>query len=354
MGNFDYESKAKEFVEKFNVLDADGNVKKQRVSILVHKNPDGDTLGSGLALSLWLQKSGHEVKILAPNRYPEVFASLPNSMNILIFNSPLFHDATLNYLNSSDSIICVDFGQKKRLDDAFAEAVFDLKKPFFTFDHHLDPVEIEGYVCSNTSAASTCEIVYELLKSLNPNCIDDEIAQCLYTGILTDTSRFMTANMTPRVHEIAAELLTYPSIVVDKMYKNLFGSFRYSRMKLLGHLLCHCMRTIKDYKVAYLFLSLEDSKRYKIFPGDTDGIVNYALSVKNVILGAMFKEKEDGVYISFRSIGEFSVNDFSAKHFNGGGHRNAAGGSSKLSLEKTIEKFENVIKEYEELKHVEQ
>jgi len=275
-------------------------------------------------------------------------------MNILIFNSPLFHDATLNYLNSSDSIICVDFGQKKRLDDAFAEAVFSLKKPFFTFDHHLDPVEIEGFICSNTKAASTCEIVYEILKSLDPNYLDDEIVQCIYTGIITDTSRFMTANMTPRVHEIAAEILTYPSIVVDRVYKNLFGCYRFSRMKLLGHILSRCMRTIKDYNVAYLYLSLEDSKRFKIFPGDTEGIVNYALSIKNVIFGAMFKEKEDGVYISFRSIGDFSVSDFSVKHFGGGGHKNAAGGSSKLSLEKTIEKFENIVKEYEELKHVEQ
>lgn len=347
MENFDYATKAREFVEKFETG-------KQQISIILHKNPDGDTLGAGLALSLWLQKKGHEVKVLAPNRYPEIFGNLPNSMNILIFNSPLFHDAALNFLNTSDSIICVDFGQKKRVDETFAEAIFSTKKPIFTFDHHLDPVEFDGFVCSNPVAASTCEIIYEILKSLDVENIDDEIAQCLYTGIVTDTSRFMTSNMTPRVHEIAAHLITYPSVVVDKFYKNLFGSFRYSRMKLVGHLLCHCMRTIKGYNVAYIFLSLEDANRYKIFPGDTDGVVNYALSIKNVIVAALFKEKEDGVYISFRSIGDFAINEFSAKYFGGGGHKNASGGSSKMSLQDTINKFEEAIKTYDELKYVEQ
>ena len=347
MENFDYESKAKEFVEKLGE-------KKQKVSIILHKNPDGDTLGAGLALSLWLQRQGHEVKVLAPNRYPEIFGNLPNSINISVFNSPLFHDVSLEFLNSSDSIICVDFGQRKRVDDAFAEAIFAAKKPMFTFDHHLDGIEFEGYGCSNPVAASTCEIIYEILKCLDPANIDDEIAQCLYTGIVTDTSRFMTSNMTPRVHEIAAHLITYPSIVVDKFYKDLFGSFRFSRMKLVGHLLCHCMRTIKGYNVAYIFLSLEDSKRYKIYPGDTDGVVNYALSIKNVIVAAMFKEKEEGVYVSLRSIGDFAVHEFSLKYFGGGGHKNASGGTSKLSLQDTINKFEEAIKNFDELKYVEQ
>ncbi|MDR2401873.1 MAG: bifunctional oligoribonuclease/PAP phosphatase NrnA, partial [Cytophagales bacterium] len=224
----------------------------------------------------------------------------------------------------------------------------------FTFDHHLDGIEWEGYGCSNPIAASTCEIIYEIFKSLGDANIDDKIAQCLYVGIVTDSSRFMTSNMTPHVHEIAAHLLTYPSVVVDKIYENLYGSFRFSRMKLVGHLLCHCMRTIKGYKVAYIFLSFEDSNRYKIYPGDTEGIVNYALSIKNVSVAAMFKEKEDGTYISFRSIGDFAVNEFSIKYFGGGGHKNAAGGSSKMSLQNTISKFEETIKNYDELKYVEQ
>ncbi len=347
MENFDYSQKAQEFLETFG----EGT---KNVSIVLHKNPDGDSIGGGLALSLWLQKQGHNVRILAPNRYPECYASLPNTINILIFNSPLFHDASLNFLNSSDAIICVDFGQKKRIDDGFVAAIEATQKTIFTFDHHQEGCEFEGYHCWNPNAAATCEVIYEFLKALDPANIDDEVAQCLYTGIVTDTSRFMTANMHPHVHEIAAHLITYPSIVVDKVYKNLFGSFRYSRMRLLGHLLNRCMRTIKDYNVAYIYLSLEDSKKFKIFPGDTDGIVNYPLSIRNITLAAFFKEKEDGVYISFRSIGDFAVNEFSAKHFGGGGHKNAAGGSSKLSLKETIAKFEEIIQTYDEFKYVEQ
>ena len=347
MENFDYSLKAQEFVETIG----EGT---KNISIVLHKNPDGDSIGAGLALSVWLQNKGHNVKILAPNRYPETFAGLPNSINILIFNSPLFHEASLNFLNSSDIIICVDFGQKKRVDDSLAEAILATQKTICTFDHHQDGVEFSGYQCWNPNAAATCEIVYEILKTIDPSNIDDEVAQCLYVGIVTDTSRFMTANMHPRVHEIAAHLLTYSSIAVDKFYKTLFGSFRFSRMRLVGHLLSHCMRSMKGYTVAYIFLTLENYKRYKIFPGDTDGIVNYPLSIKNINFAAMFKEKEDGVYISFRSIGNFAVNEFSAKHFGGGGHRNAAGGSSKLSLQETIKKFEEIIKTYEELKYVEQ
>ena len=331
--SFDYSTKAKE-LDKF-IKDHSGSA-----TILIHKNADGDCVGAGLALSLWLQ-SKYNVKIISPNRYSDSFSWLPNSINMLIYDS-LFKDAIIEHMKTSDIVFCVDFSQKCRIDETLA-ALLD-KKNVFIIDHHQETPDIAGETCINSSAAATCEILYELFSLIDKKSITDNIVQCLYAGILTDTGKFSTSNVTYRVHEITAEILKTHKINVNEIQRLIYCNNRLVRMRFLGHILSKCLKIIPGYNVSYITISKEDISRFYLHAGDTDGIVNYGLSLKDIRLTAMFKEKKDGIYISFRSIGDFAVNEFAKQYFGGGGHKNASGGFSTKSLAETVEDFVNIIK----------
>ena len=339
--HFDYKTK---FNELLSFLDGSSKC----ISIIVHKNPDGDALCSGLALSMWLQKRSYDVRMIVPNCYSDNFLWLPNGENIIIYDS-IFKTTAIEHIKKSSITFFLDFSQTGRIDESLISVVTESGCKVGIIDHHLEEPQSGDFTCWNLSAASTSEIVYELLSFCDQE-IDNNIATCLYTGIVTDTGRFMTANMTYRVHEIAANLLRKYDIDIQGINKSIYGSNRLSRLRFLGYVLSRCLKTINGYKVAYVALSQDDFKKFIVRPGDTDGIVNYALSVKDIILAALLNEKKDGIYISLRSVGDFSVNDMAKTYFNGGGHRNASGGILKTTLEEAVTNFSDIIKQFDVLK----
>lgn len=316
---------------------------KKDICIFIHKNADGDCLGAGLGLGLWLQNRGFNAKIISSNNFSENYTWMPNSMNLLIYDS-IFKNAVIEHIEKSNLIFCVDFSQKCRIDEELVKLIENKNKTIFVIDHHLEESEFKGFNFINNLATSTCEMLYEVLKNINKKEITEDIAKCIYVGIITDTGKFMTSNMNYHVHEIAAELLKSNDIDVAKIQNNIYCNNRLVRMRFLGHVLSKCLRIIPDCKTSYISISQEDYSKFYLRPGDTDGIVNYGLSLKGTILTAMFNEKKDGIYISFRSVGDFAVNEFAKTYFNGGGHKNAAGGFSKLSLKETVNNFVNIIK----------
>lgn len=345
MYNFDYSSLVNVFKEFID--DTPNNTSNRKVTILMHKNTDGDCIGSSLALCILLDLLGYECKIIASNSYNRNFNWMPCINNILVFNQ-LFRNTIINYIEKSDKIICIDFSQKSRIDQDLVSLLEN--KNVCIIDHHLDKPDIEGKNIINPTASSTCEIIFEILKNTYANKINENIATCLYAGIISDTGHFVTQNVTYRVYEIAAELVKNFDLKVHVINKNLFGNNRFARMRFLGHVLSRCLKIVPDYKVAYIVLTKEDTSKFYLKQGETDGLVNYALSIENIEFAALFNQKPDGVYISFRSIGDFSVSDFAKKYFNGGGHKNAAGGFSNCSIEDTLNNFINYLVNYDFLK----
>ena len=335
-----YSEKLKNFID---------SSEKKVASILIHKNADGDCVGAGLALSFLLEKEGYtDVKIISTNAFNDNYLWMPNSDKIVVFDS-MFKDICVDHINNSDVVFCVDFVQKCRIDEVLAELIKDKKTCII--DHHLEQSEFEGEHIINSAAASTCEILDELISRKYNDKIDYNIALSLYTGIMTDTGRFTTQNMTYRVHEISAEILKNYNIDISLVNKNIYGNNRFARMRFLGHVLSRCLKVIPDYKVAYVTLSHQDTARFYLKQGETDGIVNYGLSMKNIIVSALFNEKKEGVYVSLRSIGDFAVNEFAKQYFNGGGHKNAAGGYIiNKTLDESVQYFIDLIKKIDSLK----
>lgn len=317
---------------------------KKKVALLMHKNADADCIGAALSMSLLLEKLGFECKIISSNGYNSNFKWMPNIDKVIIFES-IFKNTLIDYINECELVFCLDFSQTSRIDSNIVGLLDN--KTICIIDHHLDQPDFIGTKILNSNAASTCEIIYELLNLKYSEYINEDIAKCLYSGILSDTGHFVTQNMSYRVHEIVADLMKKFDLSVFLINKYLFGSNRFARMRFLGHVLSRCLRIIPDYRIAYITLSQEDTNKFYLKPGETDGIVNYALSIENIEVAALLNQKNDGVYISLRSIGDFSVSDFSKKYFNGGGHKNAAGGFSKKSLDETLNDFIKYITDNE-------
>ena len=250
---------------------------KKDICIFIHKNADGDCLGAGLGLGLWLQNRGFNAKIISSNNFSESYTWMPNSMNLLI-----------EHIEKSNLIFCVDFSQKCRIDEELVKLIENKNKTIFVIDHHLEESEFKGFNFINNLATSTCEMLYEVLKNINKKEITEDIAKCIYVGIITDTGKFMTSNMNYHVHEIAAELLKSNDIDVAKIQNNIYCNNRLVRMRFLGYVLSKCLRIIPDCKTSYISISQEDYSKFYLRPGDTDGIVNYGLSLYINISGRLF------------------------------------------------------------------
>ena len=319
----------------------------KKATILMHKNVDADCIGASLALSILLEKLGFECKIVSSNGYNSNFRWMQNIDKVVIFDS-IFKGTIIDFISNCDLVFCLDFNQTIRIDPNIVSLLND--KKICVIDHHPEQPDFNSINILNTLAASTCEILYELMNISYPELIDNKIAECLYSGILSDTGHFVTQNMTYRVHEITSDLMKRFDLGVHIINKNLFGSNRFARMRFLGHVLSRCLKIVPDYCVAYIVLTKEDTSRFYLKPGETDGIVNYALSIENIEVAALLNQKDDGVYISLRSIGDFSVSEFSKKYFNGGGHKNAAGGFSKKNIDETLKDFINYISQNDSLR----
>ncbi|MBS1534664.1 MAG: bifunctional oligoribonuclease/PAP phosphatase NrnA [Bacteroidetes bacterium] len=313
----------------------------KKIAIIPHRSPDGDAMGSTLAMYHFLKKCGHEPMVISPNDFPEFLAWMPGSNLVQVYENN--RDQVAKILHQAELIFTLDFNALHRTGE-MEKVLSQLKAPFVMIDHHQSPDSYAEVTYSDTQYGSTCEMIYNFINYLGKkDLLDKTIATCIYTGILTDSGSFRFPKTTGDTHRIVADLI---DLGVDntEIPALLFDNNSYESRQLLGRALNNLV-VFPEYKAAYTSLSQAELDEFKYVKGDTEGIVNYGLSIKGIQLAAIFIEHKDEniIKISLRSQGKIDVNQLAREHFNGGGHINAAGGKSSLSMEKTIEKFKKVI-----------
>lgn len=314
----------------------------KKIAIIPHRGPDGDAMGSTLGLYHFLLKSNHQPVVIAPNEFPDFLAWLPGSEKVKIFEQDKLNCTKI--LEESDLIFTLDFNALHRVGSEMESVLGAMEAPFIMIDHHQKPDDYAVVTYSDTSFGSTCEMLYNFIGYLNKKeDIDKTIGTCIYTGILTDSGSFRFPGTTGNTHRIVAELIDL-GVENTKIPNLLFENSSYSRLQLLGRALQN-MKVLAEHQTTYTTLTQDELNTFEHVKGDTEGIVNYGLSIKGVVFTAIFIENKDEkiIKISFRSQGDFDVNEFARAHFNGGGHRNAAGGKSEVSMAETVSKFENLV-----------
>ncbi len=316
------------------------------IVIVPHKGPDGDAIGSTLGLYHFLKEKGHFVNVISPNDYPDFLKWLPGQEDILIYEKDYIICKPL--IENADIIFTLDFNDLSRTGD-MQDALTEANATFIMIDHHPEPSTYAHHTYSDSSMSSTCQMVYQFIKKLRAvKSITPEIATCLYAGIMTDTGSFRFRSTSSETHRVIADLIDKGA---DNAYihQQIYDTSSQSRLQLLGVALQN-LKVNKKLRTAYITLSQAELDKNNFKRGDTEGFVNYGLSLEGIIFAAIFIEhKTEGIIkISFRSKGDFNVNTFARAHFHGGGHVNAAGGKSDISLEDTIIKFNTVLPEYQE------
>lgn len=319
--------------------------KPKNIVIIGHKNPDGDALGSTLGLNHYLIKKGHNCTVLLPNETPEFLQWLPGFETTFRFDKQ--NNQAQKAILASDIIFLLDFNTLHRVGDDMQQTLEKYPNDFMLIDHHQQPDDFK-YVYSDTEICSTAQMVYQFIEMNNDlNLIDAQIATCIYTGIMTDTGSFRFRSTTSKTHQIVADLIDKGADNAN-IHSNVYDANSQSRLLLLGKSLQN-LQVFEKFKTAFITLTEEEKNQFEYKKGDTEGVVNYALSVKGIVFAAIFiEDKEQNIIkISFRSKGNFSVNQFARNHFEGGGHDNASGGKSDLSLEETIKKFVDLLPKYQ-------
>ena len=316
---------------------------KKKIVITTHYNPDGDAMGSSLGLYHYLKAKKHNVTVVTPNIWPGFLNWMPGIEHAVAADQHLKKVARL--MEDAEIIFCLDYNSLKRVND-LGDLIDQAKATKMMIDHHLQPDDFADYTLSDTNASSTCEMVYNLIYTLSESeLISEACADCLYTGIMTDTGSFKFGCTTYNTHLAAANLIQMGARHTY-IHHQVFDTNTYQRMRLLGYCLSEKLSLLNDYHTAFIALTAEDLQRYDYQKGDTEGIVNFALSMQEIKFSAIFIQRDDEIKISFRSKGSFDVNTFARKHFTGGGHANAAGGRSDLSMDETILKFVQLLPEY--------
>jgi len=317
----------------------------KNIVVISHQNPDGDAFGSGLGLCQFLKTFEFEsINYISPTEYADYLAWMPGVADITVFDVKN-RKPVIDLLKEADLIFCCDFSAVDRVKD-MKDLLQNATAKKIIIDHHEQPENFGDLIFWNQKASSTCELVYQLIEKLgHKDKINLDCATCLYTGLLTDTGSFRFDATTQTVHNIAGELLQIgvnPAVV----NRNLFDTNSPERLKFLGHVLSNKMVWLEEYRVCYFYISENELKEYRSKSGETEGIVNYGLSIKSSVLSVIFIEKDGMIKISFRSVGAFSVSELARNHFDGGGHHNASGGRSYASLDETIQKFVNLLPNY--------
>lgn len=313
--------------------------------VIPHRNPDGDAMGSTLALCSFLKKMGANAVVISPNEAPSFLQWLPSFESVVFFDRQ--KETALKLIDEAELIFTLDFNDFSRTGSDMEAVLRKKEATFVMIDHHQQPSDYAAFMYSDTSMSSTSEMIYHFINQLGALAlIDKNIATCIYTGILTDTGQFKFPNTTATTHQIAAHLM---ELGVDhfKIHQEIYDTNDQSKLELLGCCLSS-MEVLREYNTAILKLSAEELEQHHYKKGDTEGLVNYGLSLKGIIFSVIFIEHKDEeiIKISFRSQGDFSVNEFARAHFQGGGHDNAAGGKSNDSLEITIERFKSLLPQY--------
>lgn len=317
----------------------------KKIVIVPHKNPDGDALGASLALFLFLKTKDHKVAVVSPNDYPEFLKWLPGESEIVKFDQDIEKGKML--LSEAELIFTLDFNDFSRTGE-MEKFLQESSAEFIMIDHHQQPSNYARFTESDTAMSSTSEMIYHFLDRLNQlSAVTPEMATCLYTGIMTDTGSFRFPSTSSQTHKVIAFLMERGAKNAE-IHQQVYDANSLDSLHLLGVALMN-IRVLKEYRTAYISLSQEELDAHNYKKGDTEGFVNYILSLKNIIFAVIFIEnKQEGIIkMSLRSKGDFDVNQIARKYYHGGGHRNAAGGKSLDNMEKTIKKFVNMLSEYE-------
>ena len=315
-----------------------------RILITTHSNPDGDAIGSSLALAAYLKKKNHSVQVMIPDPYPDFLAWMKGCEEILIFS--FRENECLQAIGQAQLIIAADYNNLGRLNNA-APYVRQSKAVKVLIDHHLNPSDEFDHRISISRISSTSEIIYNFIEAMGDlNLLDKDIAECIYAGIITDTGSLSYACNYVKTYLIMADLFRL-GIDGEHLHRLIYDTYSESRLRLLGYSISDQLVVLPEFHTAYIRLSKEDLERFDHQIGDTEGVVNYALSIKDINLAALFMERDGIVKVSFRSKGSFAVNTLAAEYFNGGGHRNAAGANCDTTLEETILKFRQLLPLYQ-------
>jgi len=318
---------------------------KKKIVITTHYNPDGDAMGSSLGLYHYLKSKKHIVNIITPNVWPSFLNWMPGSDNCIAGDLHLKKAARL--LEEAEIIFSLDYNALKRTND-LADLIGASSGIKIMIDHHQQPENFATYTYSDVAASSTCEMVYEFIKAIDDTVqISKDCAECLYTGIMTDTGSFKFSSTTSKTHLIVADLIAHGARNTY-IHQQLFDNNTYERMRLLGYCLSEKLTLLNEYHAAFIALTSQDLEHFHYKKGDTEGIVNYALSISDINFSAIFIERDDEIKISFRSKGNFDVNTFARNHFEGGGHPNAAGGKGANTMDETIMKFVQLLPQYKQ------
>ncbi|WP_031425695.1 DHH family phosphoesterase [Flavimarina sp. Hel_I_48] len=316
----------------------------KKIVIVPHKNPDGDAMGSTLALYQYLKKDGHDATVVSPNDYPQFLKWLPFEEKVVKFDQQ--NAIAVQLIKNAEIIFTLDFNHLSRTGD-MEQALKDATADFVMIDHHQQPDNYATVTYSDVHVCATCQMVYHTFEMLDATgSIDVDMATCLYTGIMTDTGSFRFRSTSSRTHRVIANL-------IDKgadnafIHQQIYDANSPKRMQLLGSALNN-LRVLPEFKAAYITLSQEELDAHNYEKGDTEGFVNYALSLQDTRLAMIFIEnKQEGIIkISLRSEGDFSVNEMAREHFHGGGHINAAGGRSDRSMADTVDYFISILPQY--------
>jgi phosphoesterase RecJ-like protein len=318
----------------------------KKVVITMHQKPDADAMGSSLALFHYLKQIGHNVTVISPTNFPEFLEWMPGAKEVLDFESA--QDKSLKALEGVELLFCLDFNALYRTKsmEPYLAALSCIK---ILIDHHLEPQPDFDYGVSDTTAASTAQLVYESIYKLgDEKYINEDMAQCIYAGTMTDTGSFRFASTSARVHRMVADLFDR-GLKHEIIHQAIYDNFLENRLRFLGHSLLNRMEVYYEYNTAMIAIPYTDLKRFDLQTGDTEGVVNFLLSIQGIKLAALIIDRHQEVKLSFRSKGDVDVNTFARKYFDGGGHFHAAGGHSADSLEKTVQHFLDAIKENEDI-----
>lgn len=311
----------------------------KQILITSHTNPDGDALGSSLALYHYLKKKGHRVTIVIPTELPEFLNWMQDFDKVLVFETTQTFSTQI--IKQAEVIFALDYNGLGRI-EGMGALVKESKAYKVLIDHHLDPEDFANAVLSDTSASSTCQLIYEFLEMMGEaDNIDIDILNALYVGILTDTGGFHYAT-SARLFHVVAKMME-KGVDSNKISDLVFNSYTIKSFTLLAHCIANCLELMEDCNTGIISVSQADHRKFNIQRGDLEGIVNYVLKIRQMRCAALITERKDMVKISLRSKGDFSVQEICSKYFNGGGHKNASGGSIQKPFKEVIQMFKELI-----------
>lgn len=317
--------------------------KAKNVVITSHHNPDGDAVGSMLGLYHILYSQGISAQMVLPNKFPSFLAWMPGAEQILFHSH--HKDEVEQLLKDADTIFSLDYNGSPRLEN-LAQSFKQAEGVKILIDHHPHPGDEFKYLISETNVSSTAELVYETgIALFGQNAITPQAAMSIYVGIMTDTGSFSYGCSNPRTFEVVSNLVKL-GIDIDLAQRMVYNTFSTNRMKLMGYALAHKMQVFPEHKAAFISLTQQELRDYEYQIGDTEGFVNLPLSIENIVFSALFIENTGFVKVSLRSRGSFPVNEICEKYYDGGGHRNAAGGKSYKNMQETETEFVDIINKH--------